>query len=113
MFGSYWKGNAISAYVSGLRRTARVLGSVRDLDVLIHKADLYSASTPQGRAHDLSPVLFVWQEQRDQARVEMLKYLDTAKYADFVEDFYRFLRTPGAGVRWARRPCSPPPIACS
>jgi CHAD domain-containing protein len=98
VFGSYFKARAVRPYIVGLRRTARALGQVRDLDVFMQKAHVYLETLPPDCANDLDPLLDVWQTQREQARKEMLAFLDGAKYHDFVEAFQLFLETPEAGV---------------
>jgi CHAD domain-containing protein len=99
VFGPYFKSRAIRPYVVGLRRTARALGAVRDLDVFMEEARTYLATLPAEQAHDLDPLLEAWQAQRKQARAEMIAYLDGAKYRDFVQAFQLFLETAGAGER--------------
>ncbi len=99
VFAPYFKARAVRPYVAGLRRTARVLGAVRDLDVLVHKAREYLATLPPEQVHDLDPLFSAWQEERRRARKRLLAYLDSAKYRDFVEAFRLFLETPEAGLR--------------
>jgi CHAD domain-containing protein len=99
VFGSHLKTRVARPYVVGLRRTARALGAVRDLDVLMEKAKAYLADLPQEREHDLDPLLSLWREQRETARKEMMAHLDSAKYRDFCEGFRLFLEAPGVGLR--------------
>jgi CHAD domain-containing protein len=99
VFGTYLKARAVRPYVVGLRRTARALGAVRDLDVFMHKARIYLETLPPEQGQDLDPLLAMWQAEREQAREEMLTYLDGAKYRDFVQGFQLFLERPGAGAR--------------
>jgi CHAD domain-containing protein len=99
VFGPFFKPRAIRSYASGLRQTARVLGAVRDLDVLMAKARVYLVELPAENAHDLDPLLDVWEGQREKARGKMIAHLDSAKYHDFVQAFKLFLETPGAGAR--------------
>ncbi len=47
----------------------------------------------------LAPLFEHWQAEREQARAEMLAYLDSPAYADFKRQFNIFLNTPGAGAR--------------
>jgi CHAD domain-containing protein len=99
VFAPYFKARAIRPYVVGLRRTARALGAVRDLDVFMQKAARYLEGLGGDRAGDLDPLFESWREQREQARVAMLEVLDGPKYRDFVDAFGLFLNTPGAGAR--------------
>jgi CHAD domain-containing protein len=99
IFSPYFKRDAIRPHVLGLRRTARTLGEVRDLDVFMEKARKYLKTLPPEGADDLAPLLQVWHKQREKARTKMIAYLDDEKYQRFVRDFHRFLTTPGAGAR--------------
>jgi CHAD domain-containing protein/inorganic triphosphatase YgiF len=109
VFGPYFKAQAIRPYLSGLRRAARALGGVRDLDVFMEKASAYLERLPPEQAHDLDPLIGVWEAQRDQARVRMAAYLDSAKYQDFVQAFQVFVESPGSGLR-TRTEVPPVPI---
>jgi CHAD domain-containing protein len=97
--GRYFKARAIRSYIAGLRRTARALGTVRDLDVFMAKARGYLETLPPERGNDLGPLFVVWGAQREKARAKMIAYLDSARYQDFAEGFRLFLETGGAGVR--------------
>jgi CHAD domain-containing protein len=102
VFGPYFKASVVRPYAVGLRRTARALGAVRDLDVFMQKAQAYLETLPAEQAQDLDPLLSTWRSQREQAREEMVSYLDSTKYRDFVEAFGLFLEKPGAGARKAK-----------
>jgi CHAD domain-containing protein len=109
VFAPYFKASAMRPHTAGLRRTARALGAVRDLDVLMQKAGSYLETLPEEREHDLDPLLALWQDQRERIREEMLAYLDGPKYAEFREGFRLFVETPGIGVR-KQKPLPPQPI---
>ncbi|MBN1580359.1 MAG: CHAD domain-containing protein [Anaerolineae bacterium] len=99
LFSPYFKKDAIRPHLVGLRRTAQVLGQVRDLDVLMEKARHYLETLPPENAQDIDPLLQAWEKQRDKARAKMISHLQDTKYQDFVRDFRRFLTTPGEGSR--------------
>jgi CHAD domain-containing protein len=99
VFGPYYQSRAIRPFVAGLRRTARALGRVRDLDVFLQKAATYLDGLGGDRSHDLDVLLAAWQEQRAEARARMLDVLDSAKYGDFVDAFALFIESAGAGAR--------------
>jgi CHAD domain-containing protein len=103
IFAPYFKAAAIRPYAAGLRRTARTLGAVRDLDVLMEKAQAYLVTLGEGQEKDLDPLLALWKEQRERARGEMLAYLDSPRYEEFKESFRLFVETPGIGVRKQKR----------
>ena len=91
VFAPYYRRRAIRPLVAGLRRTARTLGAVRDLDVLIGKAHSYLETLPLDRGQDLDPLLAMWCSERDLARDKMLAYLGSPKFADFKDLFWHFL----------------------
>lgn len=99
VFGRYFKHSVMPPFALRLRRTARLLGQVRDLDVLVEKARAYLDTLTPENAHDLDPLLERWQFDRAQARSKLLAYLDSAKYTDWVREFGQFLTTPGTGAR--------------
>lgn len=98
IFQDYLDMDVVRPYLKGLRRTGRLLGAVRDLDVFYEKTRSYLDTLPAERRSELDPLLEVWRAQRDQARAAMLAYLDSPRYARFVEQFGEFLSTPGAGA---------------
>jgi len=97
VFGSHFERKAIAPFLKGLRRTANMLGSVRDLDVFMEKATKYLEMLPEGEEASLDPLLASWRLQREEARQRMLTYLDGDHYQEFCERFAVFLQTRGAG----------------
>jgi len=98
LFAPYYEAKTIKPLGRALRRTGRTLGAVRDLDVLLGKAHAHAASLPAEQADGLAPLLADWQARREVARRQMLDYLDSDDYRQFVSAFERFLTTPGAGA---------------
>jgi len=113
IFADYYVEKNIAAFNKGLRRTGAMLGAVRDLDVLLEKAEAWElepgdtpadAPQPAGEGglqadRSLEPLLADWRTRREVARRQMLEYLDSATYRRFVADFQAFLTTPGGGAR--------------
>lgn len=95
LFGPFFKRRAIAPLIDGLRTAGRVLGTVRDLDVFMHKAQQFMAAHPDV---DLGPLIEGWQVQLDDARRALIAYLDSAKFGQFVERFQTFVNTPGQGA---------------
>ena len=81
-----------------LRKSARLLGAVRDLDVAIAKLERHQQKTRGRNKADRQETLRAWRSQRAVAFAALLKWLDSAKHARFVVDFLVFCRTPGAGI---------------
>lgn len=98
IFQDYLDMAAMRPFLKGLRRTGRMLGAVRDLDVFHEKTQSYLAGLPSERRSELDPLLEVWYAQRERARAAMLTYLDSERYMRFVVQFGDFLRTPGAAA---------------
>ena len=94
VFEGYVDPKAVKSFYKALRRTGRTLGAVRDLDVFRDKVQPYLDGLPPQRAHELDSLLAAWQARRDEARAELLAYLDSDKYRRFADDFSRYLETP-------------------
>ena len=94
VFAPYLDARAMHPVNRGLRRTGRVLGAVRDLDVFHEKTLRYLETLPEQRRDELEPLLRVWRERRDEARAGLLDYLDGARYPAFVESFTALLDDP-------------------
>ncbi len=98
VFSPHLDTTAYRPFRKALRRTGRILGSVRDLDVFREKAQRYLDALPEERRSGLDPLLAAWQTAYDAAREEMLALLDSKAYVQFKKEFARFLTTPGAGA---------------
>jgi CHAD domain-containing protein len=98
VFGDYLDTEQLKPVLKGLRRTGRVLGAVRDLDVFWEKTQHYLDTLPPAQQDSLAPLRQVWEAEREQARARMLVYLDSDRYARFKERFGEFLQTSDAGA---------------
>jgi len=98
VFGEAFEPKVLKTHLRGLKATGRALGRVRDLDVFMEKAGHYLDSLPESERSGLDPLLHVWQEEREQARIEMNAYLASEAYQEFKLKFNRFLQTPGDGA---------------
>jgi CHAD domain-containing protein len=99
IFGEAFGKNRTKRYRDGLRDTARRLGAVRDLDVQLEAADAYRADLPIAEQRALEPLLAAWRQHRDDARVLLLRELDSTGFRRWVDDYIDFVRTEGAAVR--------------
>ena len=99
LYGDYFKPKAIRRYLRGLRRTARLLGAVRDLDVAIGKLERFGSKKKGYGAAKLAATLEGWRQRRMAAHASLLAWLDSNEYARFVGSFAKFCRTPGEGAR--------------
>jgi len=97
VFRPYLDKTAYKPFRKALRRTGRVLGMVRDLDVFREKAQHYLDGLPDERRSELDPLLAAWQTAYAEARKGMLDLLDSKAHAQFKKEFARFLGTARAG----------------
>jgi CHAD domain-containing protein len=96
VFGDYLDMGRLEPFLKGLRRTGRILGAVRDLDVFWEKTQAYLDRLPPKRQDELAPLQAVWQDQRESSRERMLAYLSDERYSRFTLEFGEFLQSPGA-----------------
>jgi CHAD domain-containing protein len=98
VFGDYLDIREMKPFVKGLRRTGRVLGAVRDLDVFWEKTQRYLDTLPEEKRSGLDPLRAAWEAERERARKRMLAYLDSSRYYEFKKRFGEFLQVRGAGA---------------
>jgi CHAD domain-containing protein len=98
VFGEYLDKKKWAPFEKELRRTGRVLGEVRDLDVFWEKTQLYQDTLSPGRKEELAPLQNVWQAERDQARDRLLTHLASERYRKFKDSFSEFLETREVGA---------------
>jgi CHAD domain-containing protein len=82
----------LAAIRRGLRKTARVLGAVRDMDVFRQKTEVYLAKTGVDR-DELAPLIRVWDVEYTRRRNEMLTYLNSKRYGRFKQAAWACLDT--------------------
>lgn len=100
----YFKKKVIRRYDRGLRHTARVLGEVRDLDVLMMNLRAFKGEAA------LDTVLEGLESQRFAAHKTLVKTLDGRDYRRLVKSFGKFLTHEGEGVKGGDQPHSPSEI---
>ena len=98
VFGAAFRAGRTKRYRSGLREVAGRLGAVRDLDVLLEAADVYRGDLAIGEQRALEPLLADWRGHRDDARVLLIRELDSDGYRRWIDDYRDFVRTDGAAV---------------
>jgi CHAD domain-containing protein len=94
MFAPFYRKRAIKSYRQALKKVARALGAVRDLDVLWAKTEEYLEALPADSRSELNVLLEDWQSQLNAARARLIKTLDSHRYARFIADFAAFVATP-------------------
>jgi CHAD domain-containing protein len=99
VFDGAYRRKVQRTYVKELRGIARVLGEVRDIDVLLEDLDAYVAQLPGPGRDAVEPLRSAWRRQREGARERMLARLDSRGYRQFVDDYLDFTESPGAAER--------------
>lgn len=99
LLGDYYKPKVIRTYNRKLRRVARALGAVRDLDVMIEAFANYATPAEGDMPPEAERVIAAMDKERDLARMELNHALDRGEYRRFVNDFSQFLTTEGAGAK--------------
>jgi triphosphatase len=98
VFGEAFRKGRTKRYRQGLRETAQRLGAVRDLDVQLEAADAYRADMAGGEQRALEPLLAAWRQHRADARVLLLRELDSTGFRRWLDDYIDFVRTEGTAV---------------
>ena len=99
LLGEYFKARPVEQYQLGLRKVARALGEVRDLDVMIDNLTRFQETlSPEDQAA-LSKPITILSDRRAAERKKLVSALDKKDYAHFVADFTQFVSTAGAGAR--------------
>ena len=99
VFGEAFRAGRTRAHRGRLRDVAARLGAVRDLDVLIEGADAYRADLPVAEQRGLEPLLATWRAHREDARVLLLRELDSDGYRRWLDDYAEFVRHEGVAAR--------------
>jgi CHAD domain-containing protein len=98
LFGEYFRKGRTKPYRTGLRDLAGRLGAVRDLDVQLENMDAYRSDLPVAEQRAIEPLIESWRQHRDDARVLLMRELDSPAHARFIQDYVDFVRTDGAAV---------------
>jgi CHAD domain-containing protein/adenylate cyclase class IV len=90
-----------------LREVAARLGAVRDLDVLIQAAEAHRATLPEADAAAFAPLIHAWSDDREVARLLLMRELDSSAYSRLVEEYRIFVTAEGAAVLAPASPVAP------
>ena len=99
VFGDAFRPDRTKRHRGRLREVAARLGAVRDLDVLIEAMDAYRADLPISEQRALEPLVTSWRLHRDDARVLLMRELDSDGYRRWLDDYAEFVRHEGVAVR--------------
>ena len=96
---SRFKHKIIKAYDNDLRSIMRVLGPLRDLDVMIHDLEVYQSALSDEKAAVVQEIIEALEQRRVVARRRLIQTLNDKHYRRFIKRYSQFLTTPGAGTR--------------
>ena len=99
LIGATYKPKTVNKFSRGLRRIARALGNIRDLDVLIHDLEAFRQSLPEGEQAMLDQVITRLDSRRSGRREQLNALFDSKSYARFLRQFARLCKMPGRGSR--------------
>lgn len=102
VFGDFYRNKPVRPFSERVKLTARALGAVRDLDVMIDDIEKYraarNAETEADYISALQGLINKLDKQRRKARIALNDYLDSKPYEQFVKAFSKFLMTPDNGA---------------
>lgn len=104
VFTDYLDAEAFKPFAKKLRRTARVLGAVRDLDVFREKTQRYIDTLPAERQSELDSLLTAWQMEYKNKRSALNRLFASEAFARFKHDLTEFLQMPGASTLPTEKP---------
>ena len=107
LIGPHYRAKTVVKYGDGLRRIARALGRIRDLDVLILDLRDFQATQPEPIQTALDEVIGILDARRSRFRKRLNARFDSKSYARFVRQFRRLCRKPGRGARPLPKPETP------
>ena len=98
LIGAAYKPKTVDGYSRDLRRIARALGRIRDLDVLILDLEAFRQSLPEGDQATLDQLIERLDSRRGEHRERLNALFDSKFYARFLRRFARFCKKPGRGA---------------
>ncbi len=99
LIGAAYKPKTVDKYSRDLRRIARALGRIRDLDVLIDDLEAFRPSLPAGDQAALDQVIDRLDSRRSEHRERLNALFDSKFYARFLRQFARLCKKPGRGAK--------------
>ncbi len=91
LFAGHFKRKPVRRLGADLKKLARLLGGVRDLDVQLLATEAYRAKLAAPAAAALQPVVDAWSTERDAARAALMAHLDSREYRAFKKAYLKFL----------------------
>ena len=94
IFSPAFPAKVMQHQLRGLQKIGRVLGKVRDLDVLLEKAVCYRDKSDVNEQAWIQPLLDDWNNTIERKRLKMAKHLRSEAYQNFKYNFNLFLQVP-------------------
>jgi len=107
LIGAYYRRKTVAEFERGLRETARALGAIRDLDVLILDLQDFQASLSSDSQDAIAQVVAMLDDRRSACRLRLNRLFDSKRYARFVRRFQRMTKRSGRGARTVKRSETP------
>jgi CHAD domain-containing protein len=95
LFGQAFDPKVMKHYLKGLRSVGRVLGDVRDLDVILEHARDYQSRMEPEEQPGLGPLMLSWQQVISKKHSKLTRHLQSDGYQAFKLEFNAFLHSSG------------------
>lgn len=95
----YFKAKPIRPFIQQLRKLARVLGAVRDMDVMIGNLQATQTGQDEDTKAGIQVLIDRLERKRRRARKKLVVYLESGAYRQFKQSFATFLTQVGKGVQ--------------
>ena len=107
LIAPHYRPKSLTKYSRGLRRIARALGAIRDLDVLIVDLQDFNETLPAESQPAMAAVIDVLDHSRSKHRQRLNTLFDSKGYRRFLRDFSRLCKKPGRGTAKLRNEQAP------
>lgn len=105
MFGDYYQAKTLDDYAKRLRKTARLLGGVRDMDVALDNLDSSLRGKSEKQIKGSQALRERWVKEREAAQADLLHWFGSQKYHRFIADFAAFCTHAQVGaVNFTQQP---------
>ena len=105
--GAFYQRKTVAENQKGLRKIARALGAVRDLDVLILDLQQFGATLSPDAREPLRTLIGRLDRRRQKRRQRLNAYLDSKGYGRSLRQLEKFATKEGRRARRLRRPQDP------
>jgi CHAD domain-containing protein len=92
IFSPAFDPKTMKRHIKGLRTIGRVLGQVRDMDVILENAITYQMKMKSNARLGVEPLLNNWKGTIDRQRTKLIKHLQSEAYHNFKQNFNIFLQ---------------------